>query len=43
MIKEVVTTTAKEDDINWLDNLTKEEENFVFADSAYMSKEKKSI
>ena len=41
MIKEVVTTTAKEDDINWLDNLTKEEENFVFADRAYMSKEKK--
>ena len=32
MIKEVVTTTAKEADINWLDNLTKEEENFVFAD-----------
>ncbi len=41
MIKEVVTTTAKESDIKQLDNLTKEEKKFVFADSGYMSKENK--
>jgi len=41
MIKKVVTTTAKEADINQLDTLTEEEASYVFADSAYMSKEKK--
>ena len=41
MIKQVVTTTAKESDIKQLDDLTQEETSYVFADSAYMSKEKK--
>jgi IS5 family transposase len=41
MIKSVSTTTAKEADIKQLSNLTKEEKSYVFADSAYMSKEKK--
>ena len=41
MIKEVITTTAKESDIKQLDKLTENEKGFVFADSGYMSKEKK--
>ena len=41
MIKEVITTTAKESDIKQLDKLTENEKSFVFADSGYMSKEKK--
>ena len=41
MIKEVSTTTAKEADIKQLDNLTQEEKHYIFADSAYMPKEKK--
>ncbi|WP_457596272.1 transposase, partial [Hydrogenimonas sp.] len=41
MIKKVVTTTAKEADINQLDDLTQEERHYVAADSAYMSQEKK--
>jgi IS5 family transposase len=41
MIKEVITTTAKESDIKQLDKLTEDEKSFVFADSGYMSKEKK--
>jgi len=41
MIKEVITTTAKESDIKQLDRLTKNEKSFIFADSGYMSKEKK--
>jgi IS5 family transposase len=41
MIKEVTTTTAKEADIKQLDTLTEKEKHYVFADSAYMSKEKK--
>ena len=41
MIKKVITTTAKEADINQLDALVEEESSYVFADSAYMSKERK--
>jgi IS5 family transposase len=41
MIKEVSTTTAKEADIKQLDHLTENEKHYVFADSAYMSQEKK--
>jgi IS5 family transposase len=39
MIKEVITTTAKESDIKQLDKLTENEKSFVFAKS--LSKEKK--
>jgi len=41
IIKKVKTTTAKAADINQLDALIEEESHYVFADSAYMSKEKK--
>lgn len=41
MIKKVTTTTAKEADINQLDALTEEEQSYIFADSAYMSKARK--
>ena len=41
MIKEVITTTAKESNIKQLDNLTENEKSFVFADSGYMSKKNK--
>lgn len=37
----MTTTTAKEADIKQLDHLTEDEKSYVFADSAYMSKEKK--
>ena len=41
MIKAVDTTTAKDADIRSLNHLTKEEEAYIVADSAYMSKENK--
>jgi IS5 family transposase len=41
MIKEVITTTAKESDIKQLDKLIENEKSFIFADSGYMSKERK--
>ena len=41
IIKEVITTTAKESDIKQLDNLTEDEKSFVFTDSGYMSKKNK--
>lgn len=43
MIKAASTTTAKESDIKQLDNLTKDETKYIFADSGYMSKAKKRI
>lgn len=41
MLKKVITTTAKDADINQLDALTEDEKHYVFADSAYMSRERK--
>ncbi|MCF6207268.1 MAG: IS5 family transposase [Sulfurovum sp.] len=41
MIKAVSTTTAKDADIKELEHLTKEEEHYIVADSAYMSKANK--
>ena len=38
MLKKVLTTTAKEADIKQFEHLTQEEEGYVTADSAYMSK-----
>lgn len=43
MIKAVTTTTAKESDIKQLEHLTEDETNYIFADSAYMSKAKKQL
>jgi len=34
MIKQVVTTTAKDSDIKQLDDLIQDEQSYVFADSA---------
>jgi len=36
-----MTTTAKEADIKQFDHPTEKEKSYIFADSAYMSKEKK--
>jgi len=41
IIKEVITTTAKVHDSTQFDALTKDEEKAVFADSGYMSQERK--
>ena len=41
MIKKATTTTAKDADIKELDHLIEEEEDYVTADSVYMSKENK--
>lgn len=43
MIKAVSTTTAKEGDINQLDDLTENEKSYIMADSAYMSKARKKL
>ena len=41
IIKEVIATTAKVHDSTQFDELTKDEEKAIFADSGYMSKERK--
>ena len=41
IIKKVIATTAKTHDSTQFDALTKDEENAIFADSGYMSKERK--
>lgn len=41
IIKEVITTTAKTHDSTQFDSLTKDETRAVFADSGYMSQERK--
>ena len=41
MIRKAITTTAKDADIKSLDYLTKDETQYVTADSAYMSKKNK--
>ena len=41
IIKEVITTTAKVHDSTQFDELTKDEKKAIFADSGYMSQERK--
>jgi len=41
IIKEVITTTAKVHDSTQFDKLTKDEEKVIFADSGYMSQDRK--
>mgnify|MGYP001036227006 CR=1 FL=1 len=43
IIKDIKTTTAKVHDFKVTDDLTKDETKAIFADSAYMSKERKRI
>lgn len=43
VIKDVVATTAKTHDSTQFEKLTKDEKKAVFADSGYMSKERKKI